>query len=545
MKDDLRCAIREHPNLLEGLDRASLIERSVSRGEAFVSKKGALATWNPPESTGRSPEDTVIVKREGVKGTIDWDSPNNIPVKPETFQMAFEDALELVSDKETLFKTDRVIGADPSYALPTRTITDEALTSLFTLNMFRPIPENLGDSVFSDEVFDLVVFPSDKLDREKYEGRLRKTDEGKTSNMIVAMDFERLIGLVIGSAYLGTVKKLMFTVMNYLLPEEDVLPLHCSANEGKEGDAALLLGLSGTGKTTLSADPSRALLGDDEHGWGDDGIANFENGCYAKLIDLEEEEEPEIWDAVMHEEDYRNHGAIVEDALMYPDGEFDFSDDRLTPNSRGSYPLDYLSNIKQSSVSDHPETILFLTADANGVIPPVSKLDPNQAMLWFLMGYTSKLAGTETGITEPESIFSRFFGQPFMPRNPDVYAEMLGKKMKGYGTDVYLVNTGWTGGPCGEGERIDLAYTRAMVDAALNGKLKGVEYEEDGNFHLKRPKTCPDVPDRVLNPKETWDDPEAYEDRAKKLAEEFSTHFDRAYGDKSIDREIVKECPGK
>jgi len=545
MKDDLRCAIREHPNLLEGLDRANLIERSVSRGEAFVSKKGALATWNPPESTGRSPEDTVIVKREGVKGTIDWDSPNNIPVKPETFQMAFEDALELVSDKETLFKTDRVIGADPSYALPTRTITDEALTSLFTLNMFRPIPENLGDSVFSDEVFDLVVFPSDKLDREKYEGRLRKTDEGKTSNMIVAMDFERLIGLVIGSAYLGTVKKLMFTVMNYLLPEEDVLPLHCSANEGKEGDAALLLGLSGTGKTTLSADPSRALLGDDEHGWGDDGIANFENGCYAKLIDLEEEEEPEIWDAVMHEEDYRNHGAIVEDALMYPDGEFDFSDDRLTPNSRGSYPLDYLSNIKQSSVSDHPETILFLTADANGVIPPVSKLDPNQAMLWFLMGYTSKLAGTETGITEPESIFSRFFGQPFMPRNPDVYAEMLGKKMKGYGTDVYLVNTGWTGGPCGEGERIDLAYTRAMVDAALNGKLKGVEYEEDGNFHLKRPKTCPDVPDRVLNPKETWDDPEAYEDRAKKLAEEFSTHFDRAYGDKSIDREIVKECPGK
>jgi len=545
MKDDLRCAIREHPNLLEGLDRASLIERSVSRGEAFVSKKGALATWNPPESTGRSPEDTVIVKREGVKGTIDWDSPNNIPVKPETFQMAFEDALELVSDKETLFKTDRVIGADPSYALPTRTITDEALTSLFTLNMFRPIPENLGDSVFSDEVFDLVVFPSDKLDREKYEGRLRKTDEGKTSNMIVAMDFERLIGLVIGSAYLGTVKKLMFTVMNYLLPEEDVLPLHCSANEGKEGDAALLLGLSGTGKTTLSADPSRALLGDDEHGWGDDGIANFENGCYAKLIDLEEEEEPEIWDAVMHEEDYRNHGAIVEDALMYPDGEFDFSDDRLTPNSRGSYPLDYLSNIKQSSVSDHPETILFLTADANGVIPPVSKLDPNQAMLWFLMGYTSKLAGTETGITEPESIFSRFFGQPFMPRNPDVYAEMLGKKMKGYGTDVYLVNTGWTGGPCGEGERIDLAYTRAMVDAALNGKLKGVEYEEDGNFHLKRPKTCPDVPDRVLNPKETWDDPEAYEDRARKLAEEFSTHFDRAYGDKNIDREIVKECPGK
>jgi phosphoenolpyruvate carboxykinase (ATP) len=545
MKEDLRNAIHEHSNLLEDLDRASLIERSVSRGEAFVSETGALATWNPPESTGRSPEDTVIVERQGVKETIDWDSPNNIPIKPETFKMVFEDALELISDKETLFKTERVIGADPSYALPTRTITDEALTSLFTLNMFRPIPEKLGDSVFSDEVFDLVVFPSDKLEREKYEGRLRRTDDGKTSNMIVAMDFERLIGVVIGSAYLGTVKKLMFTVMNYLLPEEGVLPLHCSANEGKEGDPALLLGLSGTGKTTLSADASRSLLGDDEHGWGDDGIANFENGCYAKLIDLEEDEEPEIWNAIMHEDDYLNHGAIVEDALMYPDGEFDFGDERLTPNSRGSYPLNYLSNIKESSVSDHPETILFLTADANGVIPPVSKLDPNQAMLWFLMGYTSKLAGTETGVTEPESIFSRFFGQPFMPRNPDVYAEMLGEKMKKHGTDVYLINTGWTGGPYGEGERIDLTYTRAMVDAALNGKLKGVEYEEDENFHLKRPRTCPDVPDRVLNPKETWDDPDAYENRGRKLAKEFSTHFDEAYGDKNIDREIVKECPGK
>lgn len=545
IKDDLRDAIRKHSNLVEGPDRDSLIERSVSRGEAFVSKTGALATWNPPESTGRSPEDTVIVKREGIKDTIDWDSPNNIPVEPETFRMAFEDALELISDKETLFKTDRVIGADPSYALPTRTITDEALTSLFTLNMFRPITENLGDSVFADEVFDLVVFPRDKLDRERYEGRLRRLDDGKPSNMIVAMDFDRLMGIVIGSAYLGTVKKLMFTVMNYLLPEEGVLPLHCSANEGVEGDSALLLGLSGTGKTTLSADPNRALLGDDEHGWGDDGVANFEYGCYAKLIDLEEEEEPEIWNAIMHEDDYLNHGAIVENALMYPDGEFDFSDDRLTQNSRGSYPLEYLSNIKQSSVSDHPETILFLTADANGVIPPVSKLDPNQAMLWFLMGYTSKLAGTETGVTEPESIFSRFFGQPFMPRNPDVYAEMLGEKMRKHETDVYLINTGWTGGTCGEGKRIDLRYTRSMVEAALSGELKGVKYEEDDNFHLKKPETCPGVPDRVLDPKMTWDDPRAYENRARKLAREFSDHFDEAYGDKGLDRKIAEECPGK
>jgi len=545
MKDDLRSAISSHSNVQENLERAILIEDSVSEGEALVSKPGALATWTPPESTGRSPRDTVIVKREGSKNYIDWDSPNNIPIEPDTFQMAFEDALELISDKDKLYKTDRVIGADPSYALPTRTITDRALTSLFTLNMFRPRPDNVEQSVFSNDVFDLIVLPYDKLDRKRYEGRLKKTEDGETSNMIVAMDFERFLGVVIGSAYLGTVKKLMFTVMNYLLPEEGILPLHCSANEGEDSDAALLLGLSGTGKTTLSADPDRSLLGDDEHGWGDDGIANFENGCYAKLIDLEEEEEPEIWNAVMHEDEYTEHGAIVENALMFPDGEFDFFDDRLTPNSRGSYPLDYLSNIKPSSVSDHPETILFLTADANGVIPPVSKLDPNQAMLWFLMGYTSKLAGTETGVTEPESIFSRFFGQPFMPRNPDVYAEMLGEKMKEHGTDVYLINTGWTGGPYGEGKRIDLPYTRSMVDAALNGKLKDAEYEEDEHFHLKRPISCPEVPDRILNPKETWEDPEAFERRAEELAEEFSEHFDQAYGDKNIDREIIRECPGK
>ncbi|MEF8837124.1 MAG: phosphoenolpyruvate carboxykinase (ATP) [Candidatus Bipolaricaulota bacterium] len=545
MKDELRNAVATHSNVGENLDRSALIESSVSRGEALVSKTGALATWKSPESTGRSPEDTVIVRREGIEDTIDWDSPNNIPIEPETFRMAFEDALELISRKKKLFSTDRVIGADPSYALPTRTITDRALTALFTLNMFRPEPDNIGQSVFTDDVFDLVVLPCDKLDRGKYRGKLRKTESGETTNMIVAMDFEKLLGVVIGSAYLGTVKKLMFTVMNYLLPDEGVLPLHCSANEGEEGDPALLLGLSGTGKTTLSADPDRALLGDDEHGWGDDGVANFENGCYAKLIDLEEEEEPEIWNAIMHEEEYQNHGAIVENALMYPNGKFDFSDDRLTPNSRGSYPIDYLSNIKPASVSDHPETILFLTADANGVIPPLSKLEPSQAMLWFLMGYTSKLAGTETGVTEPESIFSRFFGQPFMPRNPDLYAEMLGEKMKEHDTDVYLINTGWTGGPCGEGKRIDLRYTRSMVEAALSGKLKGVKYEEDDNFHLKKPETCPGVPDGVLDPKMTWDDSEAYENRARKLAREFSDHFDEAYGDKDLDKKIVEECPGK
>ncbi len=542
---ELSEVLAHHENVQENPIRESLIEQSVDRGEAFVSKNGALATWTPPESTARTPKDTVIVKRESSQNTIDWDSPNNIPIDEETFNMAFNDALDLLKRKDQIYSTDRVIGADPSFALPTKTVTDKSLTALFTYNAFRPVPDSIGQSTFADQGFNFIVLPYDKLNSSKYEGKLRKFPNGQTSNMIVAMDYDRKLGVVIGSAYLGTVKKLMFTVMNYLLPGEGILPLHCSANEGPDGTSALLLGLSGTGKTTLSADPNRALLGDDEHGWSDGGIANFENGCYAKLIDLDEEEEPEIWNAIMHEDDYFDHGAIVENALMYPNGEFDFFDTRLTPNSRGSYPLEYLSNIKPSSVSGHPSTILFLTADANGVIPPVSKLDPSQAMLWFLLGYTSKIPGTETGITEPVSVFSRFFGEPFMPRNPDLYAEMLGNKMQEYGTDVYLINTGWTKGPYGEGKRIDLPHTRAMVDAALNGDLVDLEFSEDENFHLKYPTSCPNAPDEILNPRNTWSDPAAYDARARELAGQFSEHFDKAYENKDIDEEVVKVCPGK
>ncbi len=545
LRDRLSEVSCEHKNVREDPPRESLIRQAVDRGEAFVSKNGALATWTPPESTARTPKDTVIVRRTESSEKIDWDSPNNIPISEETFDMAFRDGLKILKGKEELYRTERTIGADPSFTLPTSTITDHALTALFTYNMFRPLPETREKSVFAGRTFDFLVLPYDKLEGSKYEGRLRKLPGGETSSVIVAMDFDRLLGVVIGSAYLGTVKKLMFTVMNYLLPEEGVLPLHCSANEDETGDSALLLGLSGTGKTTLSADPSRALLGDDEHGWGEDGIANLENGCYAKLIELEREEEPEIWDAIMHEEDYEDHGAIVENALMYPDGKFDFYDTRLTPNSRGSYPLEYLTNIKPSSMSDHPKTILFLTADANGVLPPVSRLEPNQAMLWFIMGYTSKIPGTETGVTEPESVFSRFFGEPFMPRNPDVYDEMLGDKMRKHGTDVYLINTGWTGGPYGEGERIDIHHTRAMVNAALDGELADACYREDENFHLHFPESCPGVPDELLKPRNTWDNPESYDRRAGELAGQFSAYFDKAYGDKDIEEEIARECPGK
>ncbi|RKZ29409.1 phosphoenolpyruvate carboxykinase (ATP) [bacterium] len=543
-KTRIAAIINNHTDLVADPPRKRMIAEAVERRECIVSIGGALATWTPPESTGRSPKDTVIVKRPVNENEIDWNSPNNIPITEETFDMAMEDALKLMAEKPRVYVTNKVVGADSRYALPIQTVSDFALTVLFTDNMFRPVPDDLERSIFADRPFSLVVLPYDKLDPRRYEGRLRKLPNGETSNMIVAMDFERGLGVIVGSAYGGSVKKLIFTVMNYLLPAEGILPLHCSANEGTDGNSALLLGLSGTGKTTLSADPRRALLGDDEHGWSDDGIANFENGCYAKLINLSPVKEPEIYNAVTHKDDYLSHGAIVENAMVYPDGTFDFDDERFTPNSRASYPLRYLSNIKESSIAGHPKTILFLTADANGVIPPVSKLNPEQAMLWFLMGYTSKLAGTETGIVEPVSTFSRFFGQPFMPRNPDVYARMLGEKMKEHDTQVYLINTGWSGGPYGVGKRMDIDLTRAMVDAALSGRLKNMEYEQDPIFKVFVPKSCPDVPNEILKPCNTWTDKDEYDKRAKKLAVDFKTHFDKAYSDKNIDPKVVAECPG-
>ncbi len=544
--DSKLAKLLERSNIVSNPNRGQLIRDAVGAREAMISAGGALATWTSPESTGRSPQDTLTVKRSQSADTIDWDSPNNIPVDPETFDMVLEDAMALLQEKDRVYALDRVIGADSSYALPVKLISDRALTSLFADNMFRLVPADIESSVFIDKPFTLIALPHDKLNPGRYEGRLRVDPRIRgTSTMIIAMDMDRRIGIVYGSAYCGSVKKLMFSVMNYLLPGEGILPLHCSANEGPKGDIALLLGLSGTGKTTLSADPRRALLGDDEHGWSDQGIANFENGCYAKLIDLNAKKEPEIFNAIMHEDDVEKHGAIVENAMVYPDGTFDLTDDRLTPNSRGSYPLDYLSNIKPSSIGNHPSTILFLTADANGVLPPISRLSKEQAMLWFLMGYTSKLAGTETGIVEPKTTFSRFFGEPFMPRNPDVYARMLGEKLDAHGTDVYLVNTGWVGGPYGEAGRVDIDLTRAMVHAALSGELSDVEYDDNELFHVSIPRSCTGVPAAILDPRSSWKDPIAYDARAAKLAAEFSTHFDKAYGNKAIAPEVIAQCPGK
>jgi phosphoenolpyruvate carboxykinase (ATP) len=526
--------------------RKALIEESVKNKEALVTPHGALATWTRPESTGRSPKDTVSVRRKTSEREIDWDSPNNLPVTEETFDLLLEDSLATLGKKKRLYVTDRALGADPRYTLPVKTVTSRALTALFTDNMFRPLPEGKETSVFAGEPFTILSLPDDKLDPARYQGRLRvDPTTGKTTTMAIAIDFDRRMGIVYGSAYCGSVKKLMFSVMNFLLPGVGVLPLHCSANEGKKGDAALLLGLSGTGKTTLSADPRRALLGDDEHGWSDDGIWNFEFGCYAKLINLDPKKEPEIFDAVMHDDDWRRHGAIVENAMVYPDGTFDLDDDRLTPNSRASFPLAYLGNVKPSARAGHPKTILFLTADAHGVLPPIARLSKEQAMLWFLMGYTSKLAGTETGIIEPKTTFSRFFGEPFMPRNPDVYAGMLGEKLDRHGTKVYLVNTGWSGGPYGVGKRIDITVTRRMVEAALEGELERAASREDPFFRVLVPERVEGVPAEILSPRETWADKKAYDERARKLACEFGAHFEKAYGKKGIAAAVAAECPGR
>ncbi|MEO0019814.1 MAG: phosphoenolpyruvate carboxykinase (ATP) [candidate division WOR-3 bacterium] len=546
-KSQLEKLLQGHPDVLKNPARRELIFEAVNRREALVAKCGCLATWTPIDSTGRSPQDTVIVLRPESEGNIDWSSPNNLPITPETFAMVCEDVLKTLNAKNRLYYLERVLGADVRYALPLQFISDRALHSLFVDNMFCPVPEDLNRSIFARKPFTLIALPYDRLNPERYCGRLRKLPgTEKTSTMLIAMDFDNRIGIVFGSAYCGSIKKMMFTVMNYLLPEQGILPLHCSANEGPQGDIALFLGLSGTGKTTLSADPRRKLLGDDEHGWSDDGIANFENGCYAKLINLDPQKEPEIYNACFHEADYLEHGAIIENAMVYPDGTFDLKDSRLTENSRGSYPLSFLANIKTPAIGSHPRTIIFLTADANGVLPPVARLTKEQAMLWFLLGYTSKLAGTETGILEPKSTFSRFFGQPFMPRNPDVYARLLGEKLDRHGTKVYLVNTGWTGGPYGKGKRIDITLTREIVQAALDGSLERVEYETEPFFHLRIPRACPGVPDpHLLNPQNTWQDKKLYEERARKLASEFKSHFQRAYGDKGIDPAIARECPSQ
>ncbi|MBI4129592.1 phosphoenolpyruvate carboxykinase (ATP) [Candidatus Peregrinibacteria bacterium] len=495
-------------------------------------------------------------------------------MEPQVFDRLWDDALAVLEEKTSLYVTERSVGAESSSALPVRTVTDSPLVALFTDNMFRQchserLPVGKAGSrgtkrplscfdYAQHDTFTLLVLPHDRVMTAPYEDVLRKSG-GRTVDMLVAMDFERMCGLVYGTSYLGCVKKLLFTTMNFLLPEQGILPLHCAANSGMQGDTALFLGLSGTGKTTLSTDPNRHMIGDDEHLWSDRGIANMEGGCYAKLARLRKEKEPEIYSAVFGECHgsttlTMTRGVIIENAMMYPDGSFDLDDERLTENSRASYPLSFLPRMVKEGCAGHPSTILFLTADAQGVLPPLAKLDHTQALLWFLMGYTSKLAGTEAGVTKPKSTFSRFFGGPFMPRKPMDYLTLFDEKLKKHGTEVYLVNTGWSGGPAfapgasvgkpyGVGKRMDIALTRRLVDAALSGELRDVPCWEDQKFHLRVPKACPGVDSKLLHPKQTWADPDAYDRAAEALAQEFSAAFAKEFAGR-VSQEIAAVCPG-
>ncbi len=519
--------------------REDVIRWSVERGSAVRTQYGCLATWNPGASTGRSPADTFIVNTSEVRDIIDWKSKSNKPLSEETFYKLYDKALEILKGKEEVFITDRSIGADTNYALPVRTVTSRPLVSLFTYNMFRDIPEGIENSIFKKK-FTVLVLPFDEIDSTLYPELAERN-----SSMVIASNFTERVGIIIGSSYLGTVKKLMFTAMNYYLPNHNILPLHCSSNVDNNENVSIFLGLSGTGKTTLSSDPNRKLLGDDEHAWCDRGVYNFENGCYAKTLNLTEKSEPEIYRAIFDEKNYLANGAILENTMVYPSGKIDLSDKRFSANGRASYPLDALHNIRKSSQAEHPRTILFLTADASGVLPPISKLEIDQAKLWFLMGYTSKVAGTENGITEPVATFSRFFGEPFMPSRPSIYMKLLGEKMEQYKTNVYLVNTGWIGGVYGKGgERISLKYTRAMVEAANQGILENVAYRKENFFNLSIPESCPNVPSEILRPMDNWKDKEVYKQEAEKLAGKFAKHFKEHFGTHPISKDIIAFCPG-
>ncbi len=489
------------------LSPAALIEQSVQRQEpCCLTRSGAVAVITAPR-TGRSPNDKFLVKEPSSEQDIWWGDINR-PISEEAFDRLYAKMVAYFQGRD-VFVYDALAGAHPKYRLPIRVVSEYAWAALFAHNMFI----RLKPDEFPNHVPEFTVLHAPRL-------FAIPEQDGTHSEAFILIHFGRKLVLIGGTAYGGEIKKSIFTVMNYLLPKKNVFPMHCSANIGKKGDVALFFGLSGTGKTTLSSDPERRLIGDDEHGWGDDGVFNFEGGCYAKTIRLRPELEPIIWNAA------QRFGSILENVVvdMYS-REVDFDDGSITENTRASYPIYYVDGHVPEGRGGHPQNVFFLTADAFGVLPPISRLTKEQAMYYFLSGYTSKLAGTETGVTEPQATFSTCFGAPFLPLHPTVYARQLGEKMEEHQTRVWLVNTGWTGGPYGVGERIKLAYTRAMVRAALNGDLDDVPTQQDPIFGLHIPVSCPGVPDEILNPRNTWADPAAYDEKARELARRFRENF--------------------
>jgi len=486
------------------LSPAALVNMAIARGEGMLTNTGALRV-ETGKYTGRSPHDKFIVKSPKTEQVIDWSA--NKPFSEEQFTQLYNRMMGYIQNRD-IFVFNGYAGADREQRVAVRFINEFAWQNLFVHQLFiRPAKT---DTNFSAD-FTLICLPEFKA--------IAQVD-GTNSEAFIILNMEKRIVLIGGTHYGGEMKKSIFTLMNFLLPARGVMPMHCSANVGEEGDVALFFGLSGTGKTTLSADHTRGLIGDDEHGWSDSGIFNFEGGCYAKCIRLQAETEPQIWEAI-------KFGAVLENVVVDNHCTVNYDCDSITENTRVAYPIDHISNAVSPSLAGHPKTVLFLTADAFGVLPPIAKLTKEQAMYHFLSGYTSKVAGTERGITEPEATFSACFGAPFLPLSPLTYAKLLGEKLEQHDTNVFLINTGWSGGPHGVGKRIKLSYTRAMVSAALEGQLNSVAYEMDPVFNVFVPQSCPGVDARLLNPRNTWDDKTAYDQMARRLAELFAQNIKR------------------
>jgi phosphoenolpyruvate carboxykinase (ATP) len=489
------------------LSTAALYEAAIRRQEGELAAEGPLVCRTTPH-TGRSPNDKFFVKDSSTEKHLAWGGGNK-PLDPAAFDALHRDLSEYLRDKE-LYVLDAWAGADSTFRLPIRIVNEFAWHNLFARNMFLPEndPAKRAEHVPQFTVIDAPGFTADP------------TRHGSRSDVFVFVNFAKQLVLIGGTRYAGEIKKSIFTILNYLLPRQGVLSMHCSANVGTAGDSALFFGLSGTGKTTLSSDPDRRLLGDDEHGWSDHGIFNFEGGCYAKVINLSAEAEPQIYATT------RRFGTLLENVVLDPATRaLKLDDASLTENTRGSYPLSFIDNALLSGQAGHPLNIVMLTADAYGVLPPIARLSADGAMYHFLSGYTARVAGTETGVTEPKATFSTCFGAPFLPLHPNVYARLLGEKIAKHQAKVWLVNTGWTGGPYGVGKRMAIAHTRAMISAALAGELDRVSFTRHPVFNVEMPASCPGVPTDVLDPRNTWPDAGAYDEQARKLAGMFAQNF--------------------
>ncbi len=502
------------------LSPVHLIEHTLRNGEGVLADSGALCVTTG-RNTGRSPNDKFVVDDPEFSDQIWWGDVNR-PFKPEAFERLYEKVVSHLR-KRPLYIFDGFAGAEPEYRLSIRVVNEVAWHNHFAHQLFvRPSEEELANH---HPEFTVLSAPNLKADPEQ---------DGTNSDVFILLSLARKLILIGGSQYAGEIKKSIFTVMNYLMPQRDVLPMHCSANIGEQGDVALFFGLSGTGKTTLSADPKRGLIGDDEHGWSDSGIFNFEGGCYAKCIKLSPQKEPQIWEAI-------RFGAVIENVTFYGQTrKVDYDSSEITENTRVAYPVEFIPGAVIPGVGGHPKTVIFLTADAFGVLPPIARLNRTQAMYHFISGYTSKVAGTEKGITEPQTTFSPCFGAPFLPLHPSRYAEMLGERIDKHGANVYLVNTGWTAGPYGEGHRIELPYTRAMISAALSGELEKADFQPHPVFQVEVPKSCPEVPSEILDPKNTWKDKDAYDRSANELAKRFAGNSE---GFSEVAQEILTAGP--